>query len=151
MYTIQQNMIIRRPIEDVFEVLCRIESRPKWEDGVVEIQNMSEGPQGIGFTWREVRKSFGLRFGADYVTTEYQLYKIFGFKNASGRFQLQGKYLVEPFRDGSSVFFTFEIRANGIVRLFESFIGNSARKRLAGFHENLKTLLETYGSRAKTR
>jgi uncharacterized protein YndB with AHSA1/START domain len=55
------SILIHRPVEAVWEFLSNIENMPKWDRGVLEARQTSEGPMGVGSTVQIVRQFFGRR------------------------------------------------------------------------------------------
>jgi uncharacterized protein YndB with AHSA1/START domain len=72
MIKIEVSTVIDRPLEDVFAVLSNEENRPKWSSTSIEVKKTSEGPIGVGTTWRGVYKIFGKRMERESVYTEYE-------------------------------------------------------------------------------
>lgn len=62
------NLIIGRPINEVFRFVADFENMPKWNYYVVEVNKVTSGPIGIGTVFRQVRK------------TDTQKYKIVEFE-----------------------------------------------------------------------
>ncbi len=52
MITIEQSVVINRPIEEVFEFVADQSKLPLWQSGVLESGVTSEGPMGVGTTYR---------------------------------------------------------------------------------------------------
>ena len=50
---------IRRPVEEVFAVLCDVENVPKWSPNTLEERMLTEGPMGIGSRRLAVIRTFG--------------------------------------------------------------------------------------------
>ncbi len=61
MTKVEESIIINRPVEAVWKFLSNIENMPKWDRGVIEARQTSEGPMGVGSTVQIVRQFFGRR------------------------------------------------------------------------------------------
>jgi predicted FMN-binding regulatory protein PaiB len=49
----------RRAIEDVFAFLADFENVPTWNYAIVETKKTSQGPVGVGTTYRQIRSISG--------------------------------------------------------------------------------------------
>ena len=59
MFTAEADVTIHRPLEEVFAFVSTTSEIPKWQHGVVESRQTSEGPLGVGATGAIVRTSLG--------------------------------------------------------------------------------------------
>src|SRR5262245_60593653 len=84
MIKIETSTVINRPVEQVFAVVSNPESYLKWSPGLVEVKKTSEGPIGVGATWRLVRQAFGRRLEGDLELTEYEPNRKFTLESKSG-------------------------------------------------------------------
>ncbi len=57
MVRFSNNLIIDRPIDEVFRFLADFENLPKWNYYVLEVRKLSDGPIGIGTAYHQVRKT----------------------------------------------------------------------------------------------
>ena len=57
MLEFENSIRINRPVEEVFAFLSDFQNIPKWNYYVLEVEQLSEGPIGIGFAYHQVRKS----------------------------------------------------------------------------------------------
>lgn len=151
MLTVRLTTVIQRPIEDVFDFISNMENWPKCEAGVVRVRNTSGGQRGVGATAREVRRPFGLRFTTEYVTTEYEPYKAYGFRGASRWLTFEGRYSIVPLRSGANLYFTFQMSTDGIMKPLEGILAYKVRKELEHIHRNLKRTLESRADRVGRR
>ena len=65
------SIIIRRPIEDVFEVLTNVENTGRWFPGNVEEHWTSPPPRGVGATRHATIRMYGRVTENDAIVTEY--------------------------------------------------------------------------------
>ena len=52
MATVEINLIINQPIEEVFAFVSNSENLPRWRSTVLECKKTSKGPLGVGSTFR---------------------------------------------------------------------------------------------------
>lgn len=133
---------IKRSVEDVFAVISNIENNPKWSTGVLEAQQTSPGPIGVGTTARTVSRFLGRRLENQMEITEYEPYRRFSWVSKSGPFPFQGSVTVEPVEGGTRVNGTFEGDPSGFFKLAEPLIVTIAKRQFQGDLDNLKDLMD---------
>ena len=65
MAKLEFSTVINRPVDEVFAVLSNPENTPKWESGSHEVKLTSDGPIGVGTTYRSVRTVLGRRLESE--------------------------------------------------------------------------------------
>jgi len=78
------SVTINRPVEEVFAFLSNYENDPKRSSATVEGTKTSEGPIGVGTTWRSVSKVLGRRIESELEHIEYELNRKIAIKQTSG-------------------------------------------------------------------
>jgi Polyketide cyclase / dehydrase and lipid transport len=61
MARIETSLVINRPIEEVFAYITDQANQPTRQSRLLEAEKTSEGPIGVGTTWRLVAKFLGQR------------------------------------------------------------------------------------------
>ena len=72
MVKIETSMVINRPIEEVFAFLTNPENDLVWRSGVLESEQTSDGPMGVGTTARSVEQFLGRRIESTVEFTAYE-------------------------------------------------------------------------------
>lgn len=142
MLKIEHSLVINRPVEEVFEFMTDPEKTPQYESGLLESGLTSEGPVGVGTTYREVRQFLGKRMESINEVTEYEPNSKFGFKTSSGPIPVEGNVTFESVEGGTRVSVIGQGEAGGFFKLAESIVGRMARRQLVADYANLKDLLE---------
>jgi carbon monoxide dehydrogenase subunit G len=75
MIKVEGNIEINRPIEQVWKFLTSVENASKWDTGIVEARQTSDGPVGLGTIIEAVRESRSKRRTMKVEVTEYDLNK----------------------------------------------------------------------------
>jgi uncharacterized protein YndB with AHSA1/START domain len=90
---IESKFTIKAPVERVFDYLATPATRPEWLDSTIKVENISEGPIGVGTSWTEVAKIAGRVIEQVRTVTEYERpsryvmeFAVFGAK--TGRFDI---------------------------------------------------------------
>ena len=75
MIKVEGNIEINRPIEQVWKFLTSVENASKWDTGIVEARQTSNGPVGLGTIIEAVSESRSKRRTLKVEVTEYDLNK----------------------------------------------------------------------------
>jgi carbon monoxide dehydrogenase subunit G len=75
MIRVEGNVEINRPIEQVWSFLTNIDNASKWDTGIIEAKQTSDGPVGLGTTIDAVSESRNKRRILKVKVTEYDLNK----------------------------------------------------------------------------
>jgi uncharacterized membrane protein len=84
MIEIEHNVVINRPIEDVYAFMANPENTPLWAVAVKETKLTFEGPIGVGTTYNQVLEFLGRRIESNYKFTEYEPNNKYSNKTTSG-------------------------------------------------------------------
>src|SRR5512137_1452239 len=105
MIKVEGSEVIDRPIEQVWKFLTSVENAPKWDTGIVEARQTSDGPVGLGTTVEAVRESRNKRRTLKIKVTEYDPNKRVAWTIADAGFGGFGTgktiYNFEPFDGGT--------------------------------------------------
>lgn len=69
---IERSIDIRAPIDDVFAVVTDPKRGPQWNENVLEVQDVSDGPVREGTTWKQIVVMLGRRTTLDCRIVRYQ-------------------------------------------------------------------------------
>ena len=133
---------IKRPIEDVFGALTRIENQPQWSSATLEAAQTSSGPVGVGSTARFVAKFLGRRIETQLRITEFEPNRKLTGESSGGPFPLRSTFTLDPADGGTRVTCTFGLQPGGFFKLAEPLVMTMAKRQLQGDLNNLKDLME---------
>jgi len=139
---VQHSVTINRPIEQVFAFATTLENEMRWQPEIESIQLDSDGPMGVGTTFREARRSFGRLYECQCDVTEFELNKIFCIQTLSGTIPYRGCRIFEPVSGGTKVTEMGELQTTGFLKLLDPLMARLSRKPLKAAYDNLKSLLE---------
>ena len=139
----EHTVVIERPIEEVFAFVTDPDNVSLWQSTSLATEKTSEGPVGVGTTFRDTSKFLGRRIESDYEVTENEPPNRQCMRITSGPIPGSGCYLLEP-TDGGSTRFTqnFEADVGGFFRLAEPLVGRAIRRQMEADMATLKDLLE---------
>ena len=151
MEPVLESIIINRPIEEVFAYVSDLRHSQEWQNGLLEVRKITEGPLGVGTQFTFVRTFLGRKLEASNEFIEYIPNTIVTFKVTSGPVPGQGSYLFESTPEGSKVISKVEMQAKGFVKLAEPLIAASLSRDVESNLEKLKNLLENRAANSDSR
>lgn len=142
MAKIEHVAVFKAPIEKVFEFMNSPEKEKLYRPELIESEKTSEGPLGVGTTFREVTEFMGRRIETTAETTEYVLNKVSALKTTSGPIMFSMRATFEPVAEGTRVALEAEGEVGGFFKVAESVVMRMAKKQMETQFENLRKLLE---------
>jgi len=143
MISINLNVLILRPVRDVFDFITNPANNSKWQYGSLESAQISDGGIRVGTVFSSFGHFMGRRIQSDFEVTEFETNKRYDFETISGPIQLQTSYNFEAVDCSTVVVVSSLINPGGFFKLMDPIVARVARKQ---FKENLtmlKELLET--------
>jgi uncharacterized membrane protein len=136
MASASNEIVIDRPLADVFAFLADAENDARWRPGVIEIKRESEK------TYRQTVKGPGGRsVSADVEITEVRPNELIAFRATSGPVRPQGRYTLSAEGDATRIRFELEAELGGLKRLLAPMVQKTMNSEV-GALANLKRVLE---------
>jgi uncharacterized protein YndB with AHSA1/START domain len=141
------DIVINRPIEEVWKFLTDFENYPNWHKGMAEARQTSEGPTGPGTTVKVVAKVLG-QHAMKLVITNFEPNKKIAWRvearPLTGAAGYAAGYTFESVQGGTRVFKYIEGDFAGIFRLLDPMLNRPLSKiEIETELSNAKRLLET--------
>jgi carbon monoxide dehydrogenase subunit G len=134
-------IIIRRPVADVFAFVSNLENAPRWNYALVETRKTSDGPVGVGTTYRQTR-SIPTRSEEVLEVTELEANRRFAFIGDLGPFHGTLAYDFEEADGGTRLTNSADLEGRGLARVAGSLAANRISSAVAANLDALKDLLE---------
>jgi len=142
MAKVEVSVVINRPIEEVFALAGNVENNAQWQSGVLEAKVTSEGPMGVGTTYRYVSQLLGRRIETDGEITEYEPNRKYSFKSTSGPFPIEGVFTFEAADGGTKVTLTVKADVGGFFKMAEPLVARMINRQFETDVNTLKDVLE---------
>ena len=142
MFRLEHSVVIRRPLEQVFEYVTNIENAPKWKSRLLEVRRTSEGPLGVGTTQTSVGQFLVWRPKSQAEITEFEPNRKVGFKTTSGPLSAIGEFIFESVEGGTRVTLVAGMHPSGFLRLVGPILARPSQSHLETEFAKLKELLE---------
>ncbi len=146
MATIRQSITIDRPVDKVFDYVTDFEKLPEWETSILESVKTSEGPMGIGTTYRGVIKAMGMKMEWTSRVTEYETHARLDETIISGKTTIYEREIFDETEEGGTDFtLVHEYRIGGFLRLITPILILTMLRQMKKNLQNLKRILEGEG------
>jgi uncharacterized protein YndB with AHSA1/START domain len=142
MLKIDLSTVINRPVEEVFAVVSNPEGYRRWSPGLVDVKKTTEGPVGLGTTWRLVRQVLGQRLQGDLELVEYEPNRTFSLDSKGRPFPGVSRWTFDTVGGGTRVRLILEAEPGGFFRLAEPLLRSLTKKTMDSELANLKELME---------
>jgi hypothetical protein len=142
MARIEESVEINCPVEKTFAYTTNAGSWSKWNSAIPEAEQTSDGPTGIGSTFRGTAHLMGRSMPWTAKTTEYELNKKFVKNIDSGSVLIEQHNTYTPIKEGVKFTIVYDMKVTGCLRLLSPMIVSSMRKELKKSLINLKQNLE---------
>ncbi len=146
MINIETSVVIKQPIEKVFEFVTTPENDVQWLAGVVDAKKTSEGPEDVGATSISEIHFLGMNIKTAWEVTEYEPPRHIKVKSTSGPVPITASHNFEPTAEGGTrVSLLGEAEVGGFFKLGEPIVGRMAQRQWETSYHNLKDVLEAQG------
>ena len=136
--------VIRRPVEEVFAVLCDVERMPLWMPGMSEAHITSDGPLEAGSTLVYRGTFLGRGLDMAFICTGLTENKHYATQTTAGPFYLETDAVLEPVADGTRITSTYRGESRGFFKLAEPLVVRLSKKHWQTAADNLCELLEDH-------
>ncbi len=143
MFTKGVEVVISRPLEEVFAFVEDARNRPRWDESVEAEELTSPEPIGVGTTVRTTLRSMGREYQYTWVVVEHEPPNTMTIDSTSGPFPTTLVYQLDGSDGGTRLRFAVTGRPTGPMRLLEPLIARNTQKNLDRGFARLKRLLET--------
>ena len=148
MATFEINLVINRPIEEVFAFISNPENQPRWRATTLEISRTSSEPLGVGSVFKGRFTFLGRPFEGNLEITAHEPYQQYGSRMVEGPFPLEARYTLEPAESGTHLTLVIEGQPGGFFKLAEPLVVSLAKRSYESDLHNLKDMLEAQAVQA---
>ena len=142
MFSRSVEVVIARPIDEVFAFVSDARNRPSWDASVDTEELTSPEPIGVGTTVRTKLSSMGRDYEYTWEVTEHQPPDRMTIESTSGPFPTTLAYELTGRDGGTLVQFSVTGRPTGALRLLQPLIARNTQVNLDRGFARLKQVLE---------
>lgn len=132
---------IDRPTPEVFAYLADPENIPQWNYAISETTKTSDGPVGVGTSYRQVR-TIPEESEEALEITEFEPDRRFAIRGDLGPFHGDVTYQLDPAQGGTIITNAMDLKAAGAARLIAPLAVTRVKAAVASNLGTLKELLE---------
>ena len=145
MSEIKESVEINKPPDEVFAYLDDVERHGEWQEDIVGVERVTDGPTRQGTRVRETRHVPGGNRSMTYEVTAHDPPRESSFRVLDGPIRAVGTISVEPAGDGtkSRVTIAMDFEGHGLAgKVLLPIARSQARKRVPQSQAKMKELLE---------
>jgi uncharacterized membrane protein len=142
MIKIEKSVLINRPQQEVFDFVTNLSNDPQWQSSIESVEQVSDGPIGVGSTWRYVSKYLGRKNETEIQMTSYEPPRHSTVKAVSGPIPFENTHTFQAQDGGTLLTFTGQAEIGGFFKMAEGLAGKQLEKQIESDAAALKKLLE---------
>jgi uncharacterized membrane protein len=142
MARIEENVEIKRPVEQVFAYTTDAKSWPKWQSIIVESEQTSAGPFSVGTSFRGTTRLMGRSMPWTAKVTEFEANRMYRKNIDSGTVTIAQHNTYQPLEGGTRFTIIYDMRVGGFMKIMSPVLASSMRKELKKSLGTLKSVLE---------
>ena len=136
------NLVINRPIEEVFAFISNPENQPRWRAGTLEVARNSSEPLGVGSVFKGRFTFLGRPFDGNLEIIAHEPHRRYESRMVEGPFPLEARYSLAPAENGTRLSLVVEGEPGGFFKLAEPLVASLAKRSYEADLNNLKEMLE---------
>jgi carbon monoxide dehydrogenase subunit G len=148
MATFEINLVINRPIEEVFAFISNPENQPRWRATTLEMSRTSSEPLGVGSVFKGRFTFLGRPFEGNLEIIAREPHRSYTARMVGGPFPLEARYTLEPAESGTRLTLVIEGEPGGFFKLAEPLVVSLAKRSYESDLHNLKDMLEAQAVQA---
>ena len=142
MIKIEKSVLINRPQQEVFDFVTDLSNDSKWQASIETVRQISDGPTGVGSTFRYETKLLGRKSETEIQLTSYDPPNGASVKGINGPVPFENTYKFETQNGGTLLTFTGQAEIGGFFKIAEGLAGKQIEKQMDADAAALKNLLE---------
>jgi uncharacterized membrane protein len=135
---------IRRPVDQVFYVVGTkyVRNYQRWSPAVKEIQQISDGPFGVGTKLHQVREINGKPVQTTVEITEFVENQSLAYRSTGESVKSSGRLSFEPAGDGTRVTHVLDTELGGFGKLAAPIVSRAVNGEVQADLDRMKEMLE---------
>lgn len=142
------DIIINRPVDQVFQFMTALDDIDQLMDEVVDSQKVTAGPVGLGTRMTESVKQGPAREDIIWEITAFEVNRLCTFEANTSLGRTEVSYMFEPAEDGTRVAAEVTILMTGCIRVVQPFVQFFHRRNRQRYLAQIKYQLENNPDRS---
>lgn len=143
MVKVEKSVIVKAPVEKVFDYMAEAKSNLEWIPGMMDIRDFQDTDNHIGAHFRWTYKMAGIRFEGETTTLEWVQNKKM-VTQSKGGINSKWDFTFEPQKDATRLLLSveYEVPIPVLGKLAEAVIRNQNEREAEMALSNLKARME---------
>ncbi len=144
MVHIEGEIVINRPVEEVFDVVADERNEPRYNPRLLWVEQISSGPIGRGTRFQAVTKTMGRPIEMTIEFTDYERPRRLASLTHLPTMEIRGALTFDPLPEGRTrMRWSWELQVRGVMRLLRPLIARMGKRQEETVWTGLKQFLET--------
>jgi uncharacterized protein YndB with AHSA1/START domain len=139
---IEREIVINRPVEEVFDFLADGRNEPQYNPNMLRAEQTSAGPVGRGTQFRTEVTNNGRSMEMSYEFTAYERPQRLAGRTIKGPVDVQSTETFDSVPGGTHFRWVMELKLRGIFKLMSPLVARRMGRNLDTLLANIKRLLE---------
>jgi hypothetical protein len=140
--TILGEIVIERPIEEVFDVVADERNEPRYNPRLMSVEKTSSGPIGVGTRWRAKTTRGRRRIPMTIDVTAYDRPRRLASSTRLASMDITGELSFELVSAGTLIKWRWQLQPRGALKLLGPLIAHQGGRQEQAIWRNLKRFLE---------
>jgi uncharacterized membrane protein len=142
MIKFEKSILINRPQQEVFDFVTDLSNDSQWQSSIESVEQVSDGPIGVGSTWRYVTKFLGRKNETEIQMTSYEPPHQSSVKAVSGPIPFENTHKFQKQDGGTLLTLIGQAEIGGFFKMAEGLVSKQMEKQMDADGAALKRLLE---------
>jgi uncharacterized protein YndB with AHSA1/START domain len=142
MIRIEGDVIIERPVDEVFDFVADERNEPRYNPRILRVEKLTPGPIGHGTRFHAETTTMGRTAAIAIRYTAYQRPRRLGSSIHMSAADIQGTLSFDPTGGGTRMGWSWDMRLRGCYRLLTPIVARSGRRQEQATWGSLKRFLE---------
>jgi uncharacterized protein YndB with AHSA1/START domain len=139
---VEGEIIINRPVEDVFDFVADERNEPLYNPQMLRAEQTSSGPIGLGTQFRVESKTMGRTVAMTIAFTAYERPRRLTSSTHISTMDVRGTLTFEPVPKGTRMHWLWKLEPHGLLKLMTPMIAMMGRRQERTIWTGLKRYLE---------
>ena len=142
MARVEGEIIINRPVEEVFDFVADERNEPRYNARMVRAEKVSSDPIGAATRFETELTTLGRTMSMTVEFTRFERPRLLASRTTSSMMETEGALTFESVAAGTRMRWSWEVRPRGAIRLMTPLVGLLGRRQERAIWSELKRVLE---------
>jgi len=142
MARVRGEIIIFRPVEEVFDFVADERNEPRYNPRMVRAELITTGDVGPGTRFEAELRTVGRTMPMTVEFTRFERPRVLGSKTRSSMMATEGTLIFDAVAGGTRMRWSWDVRPRGVLKLITPLVGVMGRRQERAIWSELKRLLE---------